>query len=290
MSIKLNLEMKELGDTINYRLIIYNNSNEDYEFSQELLNVSSDYINYKLLSVDNVYIVSANNTKDFILSIEYKNEVPEALFSTGVYSDKNIISIDLSNGDLDAIEYNPKTRNNIFKYILLVLIVVIFSIVLYKKKYKKILSLFLLLLLPISVAALLKVQIIIDSNIDIVKKPMLYSFTVMEDNEDTDLHFETTTYQFEEGMTWGDWLNSDYNTGLPLVSSNVSQIRLSYDHFIYESYDNDEYFLEYSDVENLIGGCGGYKYLFDDNYIKVKEDYLIIADEQYHLHMEASIC
>jgi len=51
-----------------------------------------------------------------------------------------------------------------------------------------------------------------------LNKPSLISFT-----------FEGTTYQAEEGMTWGEWVNSEYNTGGFVIDENDNSIGTHYD-------------------------------------------------------------
>ena len=45
-NINLNLSMSEVGDSIEYKFIVKNNSNEDYELDKTSLKLNSDYINY----------------------------------------------------------------------------------------------------------------------------------------------------------------------------------------------------------------------------------------------------
>ena len=52
-NINLNLSMSEVGDSIEYKILVKNDSNEDYKFDKNSFNISSDYIDYTLKSEDN---------------------------------------------------------------------------------------------------------------------------------------------------------------------------------------------------------------------------------------------
>ena len=43
-NINLNLSMSNLGDNIKYKIVVKNDSNEDYELDKNSFNLSSDYI------------------------------------------------------------------------------------------------------------------------------------------------------------------------------------------------------------------------------------------------------
>ena len=70
-NINLNLSMSEVGDNIEYKFVIKNDSNEDYEFDNTNLNISSDYIDYSFETDDNTNIVKANSSKNVTLKVEY---------------------------------------------------------------------------------------------------------------------------------------------------------------------------------------------------------------------------
>ena len=46
-NINLNLSMSKVGDSIEYRFVVKNYSNEDYELDKTSLNLNSDYIHLK---------------------------------------------------------------------------------------------------------------------------------------------------------------------------------------------------------------------------------------------------
>ena len=56
-NINLNLSMSNVGDNIEYKIVVKNDSNEDYEIDKTRLKLNSDYINYSFETDDNSYIV-----------------------------------------------------------------------------------------------------------------------------------------------------------------------------------------------------------------------------------------
>ena len=62
-NIKLNLSMSDVGDNIKYKLIIKNDSNEDYKLDEKSLNIESGYMNYIFETEDEDNIIKANSSK-----------------------------------------------------------------------------------------------------------------------------------------------------------------------------------------------------------------------------------
>ena len=182
-NINLNLSMSEVGDTIEYKILVKNDSNEDYELDKNSFNINSDYIDYTLTSEDNSNTVKAGEVKSVYLKAKYKKEVPDEAFESGKYSDNKTMSIQLSNGDnqnvLDKIK-NPQTGVQSYIIILAIILLVSLSvfIVLKKKKYTKFMVLIigLSIIIPISVYALCKCEITIESNVEIKNIPKCKSF------------------------------------------------------------------------------------------------------------------
>ena len=175
-SINLNLSMSNVGDNIEYKIVVKNDSNEDYEIDKTRLKLNSDYINYSFETDDNSYIVKANSSKNVIIRVEYKNEVPDEAFESGTYNDNKSMTFNLSTGDtmnvFDTFN-NPNTGAQ--SYILIIVIILLISgclyILLKKKKYVKymILVIEIAIIIPISVYAICKCEIEVNSNIILEK-------------------------------------------------------------------------------------------------------------------------
>ena len=179
-NIKLNLSMTEVGDNIEYKFIVKNDSNEDYELDKMSLNINSDYINYSFVIEDDSNVVKANSSKNVILRVEYKNEVPEDKFESGTYKDNKTMMVQLSNGNTINVPDTFKNPNTeVQSYILVIFILLLISgslyVLLKKKKYTKfmILVIGIAIIIPMSVYALCKVEIKFDSNVTIKKENII---------------------------------------------------------------------------------------------------------------------
>jgi len=170
--IKVNLRMLEAGDSIKYKLLLKNDSEEDYALDNNILDSSSNYIEYNLESGDNNLIVKSGEAKEVYLRVQYKNAVPETSFQDGKYNDNKSLALNLSTNNLNTTN-NPKTSNQFF--IMLIITLLCFSIFIYFHTKKKESNLFLFLLLgflitiPSSVYALCKIEITVESNVTIEK-------------------------------------------------------------------------------------------------------------------------
>ena len=170
--INLNLSMTEVGDNVKYKIVVKNDSDDDYELDKSSFNISSDYIKYNLESEDDSMIVKANSTKTVYLRVKYNKAVKTEAFVNGVYSDTKDMAINLSSNDkpiVSEIINNPSTG---FKYIALIIMIlfIIISTLIYLITKKKKVQVMLLIIgtaivIPTSVNALCKCQINIKSKV-----------------------------------------------------------------------------------------------------------------------------
>ena len=174
--IKVNLKMMEVNDSIEYKLAIKNDSNEDYELDKNSFDANSDYIEYTLKSNDKNLVVKAGKTKEVYLKVQYKNEVPNASFNEGKFNNNKSFVLNLSNGQTIAVPdiiKNPKTGYSLIMLILICILCVGITMyaVLSKKKINKFMMLLLTLMItiPASVYALCKIDITVESNVTIEK-------------------------------------------------------------------------------------------------------------------------
>lgn len=171
--INLNLTMSEVGDKIKYKIVVKNDSNDDYELDKNNFNISSDYVKYSLESEDESIIVKANSTKTVYLRVEYKNAVKEESFKNGIYTDNKNMTINLSSNDKASVAdiiTNPDTGIKYYILIIIVLFTIIGTTVylVMKKKNVKIMLLVIgtAIIIPLSVNALCKCEIKIDSKVN----------------------------------------------------------------------------------------------------------------------------
>jgi len=188
--ISIDVSMSEPGDNINYKIIVKNDSNKDYEFNSDSININSNYIEYSISSNNTNNIIKPNESKEFTLTVLYKNEVPDTAYTDGVFEDNKNIELVLStdtnetNTDNETTPTvtpsnndnvkNPKT--GVDATLLFLIVVLFFSAFAYliinkSKLIKHFVILFaLLLIVPVSIYAACQYTINIESKITI-KQP-----------------------------------------------------------------------------------------------------------------------
>ena len=182
-NINLNLSVSEVGDNITYKIIVKNDSDEDYELDKNSLNINSEYIDYSLEFEDNTNIIKANSNKIILLKVVYKNGVPEESFVSGAFNDNKTIKLNLSTNNPTNIQdllKNPNTGN---LYLLIIVLLFIITLLPFLKKIKHTKYIILILgttiIIPIYVQALCKCDIEIESKIRIdkpVEEDVLYLY------------------------------------------------------------------------------------------------------------------
>ena len=258
-NINLDLSMSEVGDSVEYKVLVSNESNNDYELDKNSFSIDSNYINYNIYSEDNSNIVKANSEKLIFLKVEYKNEVPNEVFESGTYNDNKSLVLNLSTGDEIV---NPKTgvKNNIYILIILLGISFVSFIALNKKHFSIFLIIVIgaIIIIPISVSALCKCEINLESNVHIVKIQQ-FKIKIVNCSKWLDDY-----YEFEYGMTIKDWVNSKY------IDSIVDD---------YMTRFGDEKETARSIVKNELLSYFIDKMGYDENYVIQPDDYLVYDSE-----------
>lgn len=182
-NINLNLSMSEVGDNITYKIIVKNDSDEDYELDNSNLNINSEYIDYSLEFEDNNNIIKANSNKIIFLKVVYKNGVPEESFVSGEFNDNKTIKLNLSTNNPTNIQNLLKNPNTGNLYLLIIVLLFIITLLPFLKKIKHTKYIILILgttiIIPIYVQALCKCDIEIESKIRIdkpVEEDVLYLY------------------------------------------------------------------------------------------------------------------
>lgn len=183
--ISLKMNMEEVGDGIQYKLIVRNDSNADYELNKNSILTDSSYINYSLSFDDNSNIIKANSSKIVYLKVEYANEVPEDLFNNNSFSENKTVKINLSseNNQIIGTISNPKTGAKLSIIFLIIVLGEISLIIIRKKKMSKLMVLIIgtSIMIPISVFALCNVEIKVESNIQIINNK--FTGTIYRNNK-----------------------------------------------------------------------------------------------------------
>lgn len=208
-NIKLDVTMSEVGNVIEYQLLIKNDSDEDYDIDKTSININANYIDYSLETDDGTKIVKANTSRLVTLKVEYKTEVPEESFTNGVYSEQKHMVLKLQTDSEEEIE-NPDTGGQMLTSISILIGLLLISGIIYmtlrKKKYGKALWLIggLLITIPVCINALCKCEINIDYKVTITTKKLSTFKISCADNDE---------YHYYEGMTFGEWIKSDLYPG-----------------------------------------------------------------------------
>lgn len=165
-NVNLDLSMTNEGDNIQYKIVVRNDSDEDYELDSNSLGLSSDYVTYTL-DAGSDSIVKANSTKTVFLRVKYTHKVPANAFKSGLYTDSKDLVVNLSNDKV--ISVNPNTG---ISYLLYVMIIAAFGIsgyIAFKKKKHGVIAIIIvgIITVPASVYALCKCEIKVTSNVEI---------------------------------------------------------------------------------------------------------------------------
>ena len=185
-NVNLNLKMYEVGDSIDYDIIIKNDGEEDYMIDEDTFKTDSEYIEYSLKIDDNSNVVKAKSSKKVTLTVSYKKKVEDNLLNNNKYNASNNLKLSLNTNEkekeLDVITTdnikslvdmkNPKTNVmnlRVIIILLLTIIMMVIFIIFNKKKYNKYMLLILsFIIIPIVYAACI-VDIKVESNIEIEK-------------------------------------------------------------------------------------------------------------------------
>ena len=266
-----NLSFATVGDSVQYKLRINNKSNEDYYFDEKSIKSKTEYIDYEVFYDDNNSIVKKKSSKVVNVKISYSREISDNVY----HSDYSMI-INLTNEDLNIP--NPNTSNKLIIFMLFVLMILVISGVVFRnKRISKALLVLFILLVPVSVYALCKVELDMKCNISIEKKYTGYSYFYNERGAST-LGYELNIHRksvwcpidssgsdesacalgdgFETEEECRNYIDQYYNGG-----SCVSRERLYDDSIIFHEINPIEYFYESARMYYI-------KMYIEDNVVK----------------------
>jgi len=213
LNVKFNVKFSEVNQSIEYKLIIKNISNKDYNISTDNSFNKSDYITYNFKYDNGSDIIKAGSEEEMLVTIAYTKEVPSDKLTDGKFIEDNDMSLNLSNEIT-----NPSTIFQRYGVnILLILITCIVAIYFLKtKNIKNSLKVLLLglILIPLATRALDTIKVAIDSHVEIdkIKEFCFYSY-----------YTEKKYYKYEEGETFNDYINrTGDNLGIDFTYGNVT--------------------------------------------------------------------
>lgn len=249
----LNIKMNEVGDSITYKVLIENKTNEDYELDESNILLNSDYFKYSLDTNDK--IIKANTEREIELRIVYDKEVDNSKFENGVYTDNQDLAVSLSN---DNVNRNPITQTNyviMISFILLVILII--SYVIWKKKKNKqaLMILLTVLFIPISVSALCKIDIEVESHVQIEKNLEFCVISFDYEYGDTLSEEYLVYYPYENNMTFGDYFNQNPDSDLLYKNDQgyyYKKLRLRYGFVPNVNFGNTIYFVEKEHLQTFL--------------------------------------
>ena len=280
-SINLNLNMSNLGDNIRYRIVIVNDSDEDFVLDKKSINTSSKYVDYVLESNDNSNVIKSKTAKAVYLRVNYSNPVPRESYQNGVFNDKVTMKVNLSSGENIS---NPDTGSVVY-FIFISFVIFLMAIVFMMFRRNRLAMVFifgLFLLIPIGVNALCKCELEIVSNIKI--EPPTYEVHFLKcyfgefsdyENQISDNRLSDKKYIVREGMTIYDVnssqdflrLNPTYQFGDFTFGSSDNVFPLDF----YQCINKKEYIERYANMSS--DDLTKYNNYWDNFYTCLNKDY-----------------
>ena len=177
LKLGFKLEFTKQDDFIKYKFIIKNNTDKDYEIDNSSTFNKKKSIRYDYEVENNAKVLKANEELSINVTITYVKELDDSEFENGVFTETNQVSLELVNDSNEVIDNpiikmvtNPNTSTG---YILLVIFAIILSliiIILVKNKKVKMYLLIVLLIIPLSVYALEKIRLEVETSVKIIRQ------------------------------------------------------------------------------------------------------------------------
>jgi hypothetical protein len=197
LNINVHLNFSKVGEIVKYKVTVKNNSKKDYEMENSTKFNDGEYIKYEITLDEKNTVIKAGEEKDITLTISYVKEVPEDAFVDGKVTEKNSSVIVLSNNDE---EKNPYTKSGIAIIIAIAVLALIITITLISKKKALLLLIIPVMLIPVTIFALEKLSINIQTDIVIDQYKTARAYFCEE---------KPTDFIYRPGMTWEDFFDSE---------------------------------------------------------------------------------
>ena len=226
--LKLGFKLKftKQDDFIKYKFIIKNNTDKDYEIDNSSTFNEKKFIRYDYEVENNAKVLKANEELSITVTITYVKELDDSEFYNGVFTETNQVSLELVNDSNEVIDNpiikmatNPETSTG---YILLAIIAIILSLALIlfiSNKKAKLFLLTILLLIPITIYALERIKIDVETYIEI-RKVNTFKLNISDCNGG-----QSKLIEYEQGMTWEEFINSSYFEKLDTELKNFIELR-----------------------------------------------------------------
>ena len=200
-TININAELKNIGDSIDYKIVLNNVSNEIYYIENKNNKSDNDYLEYTIID-ENENSIQPLSSKEISLHIEYKNEIPEDLLENSRYTENNTIFMDAI--DASSLQ-NPNTSSSVLYIIVIIIAFFIIILLLSTKKTINILIIVFIVLIPVIVSATCNTDIKINTSIIISKNNPI---CIRATNLHTDTCQRTYNACYSAGYNLGETNNS----------------------------------------------------------------------------------
>ena len=217
LKINFDITFQNVGEYVEYKVNIYNDTKNDYEIENGVNNSTSEYTKYESRYEGDNNVIKAGENKIVYVKASYTKEVPVTEFTNGtIYEEKKDITIDLSNSE----NKNPQTNTSNYVIFITAIILFISLIITLITKHKLHgLSFFLIssaIIIPISIYALEKITIEVEANVKIESAFQEVHFFTCEwgqhasnnSNYGNDKHIIEKTYIARKTMSMHDVFNN----------------------------------------------------------------------------------
>ena len=201
LNIDVDIRFKNVGDYAKYKVKVKNNTNKDYQIDDQTRFGDSDYIKYEFSFDDKNNEIKAGQEKTMYVKISYNKEIPEEALENGRYTESRSMDIELIDS---ASIVNPKTGRTIISILVLLISSGLVIYLIRNRKSRKLMAVVMVLglLVPSIVLAAEKLTITINSNIEVAVKPQICVYNSGGIK---------SYYQYDDGMTVREFLDSNYN-------------------------------------------------------------------------------
>ena len=210
LALNYKISFQNVNDYIRYKVTIQNDSNKDYEISDNISELqNSDYFLYQFHFDEGSNIVKAHSSKNVYLTARYMKEINSSLYENGKFVEVKQMKINFAN---DSIKSNPST-NNMIVFILIGAIAAMIGlgIALNNRGYlRAVYGVFVLgvLFIPFIGYALDALTLEVNSEIEVLYTP---EFCYYDERQDSPYQY----FEYTPGITMSEYLeNHDLRPGL----------------------------------------------------------------------------
>ena len=226
--LKLGFKLKftKQDDFIKYKFIIKNNTDKDYEIDNSSTFNEKKFIRYDYEVENNAKVLKANEELSITVTITYVKALDDSEFDNGVFTETNQVSLELVNDSNEVIDNpiikmatNPETSTGSITLIISSIIISLLLILFIRNKRSKLFIIAILLLIPITIYALERIKIDVETYIEI-RKVNTFKLNISDCNG-----VQSKLIEYEQGMTWEDFINSSYFEKLDTELKNFIELR-----------------------------------------------------------------